>query len=1835
VTNLRQAISTIESRHSEYIEATYHIRDERLIRERKEILREPGGVSSSIWIEATPPYELGDRLEQLKLPNGVADLFSTLAREKLGLYNPPYKHQASALQAYFSHNRDLVVSTGTGSGKTEIFLSAILGNLAQEGSRGKTVDQRGLRAIILYPMNALVSDQLSRLRRTLGGERSADILKARFGRVAQFGMYTSRTPYHGEYNVNKNDRSVKPIVNYFVSLHDPKNKELLAELEGKGKVPAKDIVGFAGEWKRDTRYYTQAGDRELLTRQEMHSPNEHGGTPDVLITNYSMLEYMLLRPIERPFFDDTRRWLEADKANRLVLVIDEAHLYRGAQGAEVALLLQRLLQRLGVNRDRVRCILTSASLGSRETATKKGAEFAGKLTGSDPSRFEVILGERKKHGAAGTLPKALGVALQSVDKDFDPASLTNVAKHYQWKDPVPTDPDALSAFLAKNLEPTKDFQLFHDYLSEGPRTVNDAAKALFPDLPASEGITATLNFALLATAAKRGPDDPLLPIRLHLFYRGLPRQFACINPTCGKRRATQGSSLLGKIYLSPHLTCPACDSRVFELFTHRTCGAAYLRAFYSRKEVFDTKFLWTEGGTSDLVEVHLLLEEPRGDRDAQTDKGTPLNKQIFPKYLDIQTGYIQEAPPKDPTSAIKVWWPLERDKPSYAAAASVTDDERPTAWSWPRCYACGLMETRWRGQTKVMDLETKGEDPFANIVKSLFEVQPAPRRLTGEMARRLPNQGKKVLCFSDGRQKAARLARDLQRNVERDSFREVVAASAFEAGADAPIEKLFSQLVVLTRRYNLGLFDDGDGPEGGGDYDGSRSIFMNAQIDVDRLKTDYGMQTDEELLATKWERQELDNKRPHQYDQYLLRSLGDKNFSVRAALLGYVEPTSITLKNILSYNPGVEPTLVRNGVLAAIENALRERALDPRIREEDRSLSRSTMGVPEGFSKKKGEGLKLEEILPDRLVDSVGLDADKVQGLKVSLRKGGPKGEDPLFLPANGRFWLNPAAVTLRVDPAQTWKRCKGCGQFSSYEFQGKCPDPDCQGVMQELASDDLYVKTRKDFLRKPALAILEKKRQPFTLRSEEHTAQLTAKDTGQVFGRAERYELLFQDILVGDLEHEQPVDVLSCTTTMEVGIDIGSLTAVALRTVPPRPDNYQQRSGRAGRRASGISLIVTFADNSPHETYVFENPAKMIGADPLPPTVYVENAKIAERHLNATFLQHFFQRPASGDPAQADEDARKWNIFESLGTARAFFLDAGPYSLAAFEAWAATDIFANSGGLADKIAQLVDPSLKARVKPAGGNTWRTDVVKDVCKAFITNLKMLKTKGKWDAATEEEDNLLSTLLGAALLPTFSFPIDLCAFVVRDFDRRRNRVANRYDMTQGLSKALSEYVPGREIVVDKHTFFSYGLYFPIAQDDVNRARSVNWDGLKWLNHCKNCRTVVEDEERNLNAIKEMCAVCKKAPVESIQKYKPEGFAPQVGQTHGAREGGTQDSERVYATLAEFPVPVVPTKPWGDEARVSPVAVVRRLPNQRLIISNYGPSESGFIVCRDCGAVSIDGPLASPHDRPYQIDTWKMKGQKTQCSGQTIQTAFAYDFRTDLAVLSVTARSPLNFAFDTPWFQGAAVSLTQALVLGATRVLQIDTNELAGNWRRVAKYEGDAEGTFGHAEFFLYDTTSGGAGFAADAAKRFAEVLAEAERILAGCDCDTSCHKCLRTYDNRIFHRILNRHHAHRLLQYAKTADIPPVAEAQVAKHLDRVAAALKLCASSLEQLRTSPTQMAVKRNGITVDIDITPVLKQSVQSLTTAAGKRKRVGVTDYEVQALLPQVVGQIVDACR
>jgi ATP-dependent helicase YprA (DUF1998 family) len=273
---------------------------------------------------------------------------------------PLYTHQEEALLASVGDRPDLLVATGTGSGKTESFMLPILADVLQEApSWAPVTDQerpgrfdphRGwlnnrrheqrpaaMRGIILYPMNALVNDQLSRLRRILARGGSPDWQKQQWkGNVIHVGMYTGLSLPTGHWSHKSRRESFDAYLQKVIADWEKLREEL-----------------------RDTGNWPRPDSPEMLCRWDMQE-----APPDVLVTNYSMLEYMLIRPIEARMFDCTRMWLESTPSARLTLVLDEAHTYTGAKGTEVAYLVRRLKERLGLpsGSPQFRAIATTASV---------------------------------------------------------------------------------------------------------------------------------------------------------------------------------------------------------------------------------------------------------------------------------------------------------------------------------------------------------------------------------------------------------------------------------------------------------------------------------------------------------------------------------------------------------------------------------------------------------------------------------------------------------------------------------------------------------------------------------------------------------------------------------------------------------------------------------------------------------------------------------------------------------------------------------------------------------------------------------------------------------------------------------------------------------------------------------------------------------------------------------------------------------------------------------------------------------------------------------------------------------------------------------------------------------------------------------------------------------------------------------------------------------------------------------------------------------------------------------------------------------------------------------
>jgi ATP-dependent helicase YprA (DUF1998 family) len=343
-----------------------------------------------------------------------------------------------AINGAFSGN-NVIVATGTGSGKTESFLYPILLHLYREFQARKTLCP-GVRALIPYPMNALANDQRERL-----GEICKRLKEEHSPFRFTFGQYVGETPE----DENDSQRHAR---------------DHIAERDQKGYSIVEDGHVVHGE---------------LVLRSEMRKTPPH-----ILLTNYSMLEYLLLRPDDSPLFDNgCARWWT-------FLVLDEAHQYRGSRGIEMAMLLRRLKQRLreGGRSEPFRCIATSATLVGEEGDKAAVAQFASDLFGEEFRQENVIL------GATEPIPVPSPAHLASDDyrllrealhRDNSEArkSLTELAS--KLGEVLPGDED-LPKTVGRLLQRDGRAATLRRLITGNPAEVQEIANQVFEDLPARE-----------------------------------------------------------------------------------------------------------------------------------------------------------------------------------------------------------------------------------------------------------------------------------------------------------------------------------------------------------------------------------------------------------------------------------------------------------------------------------------------------------------------------------------------------------------------------------------------------------------------------------------------------------------------------------------------------------------------------------------------------------------------------------------------------------------------------------------------------------------------------------------------------------------------------------------------------------------------------------------------------------------------------------------------------------------------------------------------------------------------------------------------------------------------------------------------------------------------------------------------------------------------------------------------------------------------------------------------------------------------------------------------------
>ena len=1648
----------------DYIKSQYFGKSPLLLSALGNRIDDEGLLYQKPFIESSPAYvTVQNGIETASIEPWMKDYFLQLAEAGVGVFRSPFAHQISALEAA-SRGENLFVSTGTGSGKTECFMWPLLAKIAAEARNSKASwSNRGVRTIIMYPMNALVSDQVSRLRRMIGDpdKKFIKIFRNTCGsdvRRPQFGMYTGRTPYPGLQPTNEQDRKLEKTLARMSFPKTDSEKDFFNHLLKEGKVPAKKDMNQFLQGLHESRHIPNSEDAELITRFEMQQ-----FCPDILITNYSMLEYMLLRPREQKIWDDTRKWLDSNSENKMMFVIDEAHMYRGSSGGEVALLIRRLFHKLGISRDRVQFILTTASMPNRNQQDVNSVmEFANELTSSDVAiPFCYLTGERET--IDGQLKYDIPVELLlSSDpdrfEDKDNSKLSALLAFWNQLEGFDHSISSLEEMYNWMYDNIVYYRPFHElirYCRGNAVSLGELSSGIFTNLNQEDALKAISVLLAIAPLAKNARGSVLFPARMHMLFKGISGVYACANANCGCSHSENGLTL-GEIFLSDgNLTCPHCGSVVYELYNDRRCGALFFKGYVIVEEGSELRgnaYMWRYPGhfiDRAMKELHLFIPNDDFKLPAKQSKNA-----IKPCYLDVKSGFINFT---DDSSSEKPWV-----RKLYYCNYSAKG--RPQLITFPTCPHCRHLLS----ESQLTSFSTRGNQSFFSLIKSQFQLQPAVPGKDND-PENFPNAGRKVLLFSDSRQRAAKLARDMSDASDISVARQLFAIAIKmmeEQTKDQSMDSLYDFFCIAAGQRHV-------------------QIFNASKRERKKFTDDFALALNNYNRYIKrgrgYEPRFTISNAPIQMHEYLLRLFAGGYNTLYDSATSWIEPTDRALFDAVD-------ELERNHITVTDEEFLdffnawilsicdTNTALGHTISDTVRLNVRPNYG---------GYGLEKDWAFSKVIRDIMGWkDGNETE---MTWKRVLKETFLDLAQPDNGRQYIDLSRVKPRFDDTHIWYKCEQCSEVTPFALKGKCPS--CGSVnLHRMESNDYNALS---FWRKPIADALQGK--PIhMIDTEEHTAQLSHKDQrDDLWSRTEQYELRFQDLIQND---EIPVDILSSTTTMEVGIDIGSLVAVGLRNIPPMRENYQQRAGRAGRRGSSLSTIVTFCEDGPHDMLYFNDPTPMFRGEPRKPWIDVQNEKLLRRHLTMVILQEYLaEKNMSLDTVSAAsflqdylDSFKDYLTCYSIDKAKRLLPSTSTFSYSAFK---------------DELKETFDAlNKKCQYHP-------------------------ELFGVEEGAKEGNAKiLLDSLYEEGIIPTYSFPKNVVSTYIPDPDTDGKIL---YEVDRGLDVAIGEYAPGRAIVVDKQTYQIGGFFYPGSERRHGQALTP---ANAYTNDPNYVKQVISCEECGWFGLKEEnakhCPFCGKDNLKSTRDMmRPWGFAPRNAEA--IQE--VQLSEE-YTAVQQ---PLYSTLPDAEEMKLAPgcknIRIASRT-NQRIIMLNKGSNDKGFMVCKDCGASMPGSDVSVLKDisRPY-----KSKFARAKCRHvNSFNVDLGYDFITDMLVLELMIDDNIIDVHrnDNPWLGRAAQSLAEALRLAASKKLDVEFTELVTGYRLRTGAETS------YVDIYLYDSLSSGAGYAVSVADEIAELLSDMKDLLSSCNCESACSKCLKHYRNQYVHGILDRFAALQLLNW---------------------------------------------------------------------------------------------------
>jgi ATP-dependent helicase YprA (DUF1998 family) len=1657
----------IRNRLKDYIKSDYFANSETLMLYADEILGEQSSEFTNI---AREPF-IESPISYITKHNGIQistninpelkEFFLSLVEDNVGVFSDPFIHQLKSLENVLS-GRDILVATGTGSGKTECFLWPIIANLFNEAKNyPENFQVNAVRTLLIYPMNALVSDQLSRFRKVIGNAifQNKFINITNSTRIPHFGMYTSRTPYAGNPNDKRNKELYKTYKQHYLIDENAdikiqeKQKQIINGLKEINKYPSRygnnGIKKFIDNLQNGI-HTPSAYDAELLTRFEMQKV-----PPDILITNYSMLEYMLMRQkLESNIWDCTKKWVHLSPNNKILIVLDEAHIYRGSSGGEIAFLLKRLFNRLDITTEKIQFVITTASLPSDEIDAID--LFYSSLTGKNSSCYKFILGEKKTNVVNQPLlidEKKLNFSSNLQTQINNSKDLIKYFAKFSFGINLNENitPKDAKAWLYDNLPKYEGFILLQNLFLEGPKSYNEIKKEFYKrGLNSDESLD--FLFKLISLAEK--DSKILLPLKLHTFFRGLQGLYACSNPNCTYSKFSETEKLpIGKVISIPKDKCE-CGGKIYELVNHRKCGALFFKVFIDpdikNDSIRSFQYVFTQRGLEDdnkSINEMLLYIPPKDYEQMKNDRVG---------YLDPFVGklYLSKL---DNQNLLRV---IYTNKP---------DSENTNMFIFSTCPKC----RKRMNKGKPSDFATKGNIPFYNLTKAQFELQKPKSSLI--------NKGKKVLLFSDSRQNAANLALDLTMSSDSDAFRKAIVLATQLLDKNEPshsLKLLYTAFVQVCLENNLNFFIGSSKDK----LINDKKSFMNS--------FSYYKDLDNELkysiLVSSF------SGIPDDYSEHLLSVIAESPRSLQDYGIGFIAPVDSKVEScwnsLKKKNINIQKSdLFEIIVLLFWEVIDSYMAIGDSIPDTIRAKlhnRNNSQYIRQSFGVKSDIQTDIDiKCFINLIKEQYNFDDSQITILFFAIKI--------LFfaqqtINPNLYIMLDSAKIQL-TDKNFKWYRCLKCGRLSPFKIGNFCGSCFRSDKLVTIKDSDL---SRFDFWRLPVIRTLNNVSPIYSINTEEHTAQLSHKESyTEIQSRTEDYEMRFQDINVGE-KGENSIDVLSCTTTMEVGIDIGSLAAIGLHNFPPMRENYQQRSGRAGRRNIDVSTIVTFASGGNHDNFYFKNPEQMISGSPRKPWIDIGNPKIKQRHYNMLILNYIMGRPDIKKNYDGISDISVLKFFDNFS--EEFITVANDFQNK-YDDFSALDSINEFNNIKEKINRY---SVLYSLKSANSQNSAFDI-------FYTE---------------------------GFIPSYSFPKNVVRFFVEDINSKII-----YAPERDLSIALSEYAPGRYITIDKTVFQSGGIYaIPRPKDYYDNQANFYFkenDYFKKIVACKSCNYFgLYDDE--INKHKE-CPYCHDSLIEN-DMLRPWGFAPKYND-----DNTSTNNEQQY-TFSDPPyysyVPSDTPKIQFNNTNIH----YFKFDNKQVLIVNMGKNKRGFNVCKSCGAAEV--ALQQKTDKPPFSQPYRSGKLCHHNYGIARNIFLGYEFNTDMFMLDIVYDSTkLVGNFDNnerPIINAALITLHEVIKKSISIVLDIDYNEISGGCRPRITRDGNS-----HLEMFFYDNLVSGAGYSSLIGTILEPVLENSRSILTDCECSRSCRNCLDNYWNQRNHHHFDRHLGLQLLDYAQYGKIP--------------------------------------------------------------------------------------------